>query len=381
MSGQDKFGLYVHWPYCEALCPYCSFNTYVGNPDTDAWRRAYRDALNFYSQETDYRSCMSIYFGGGTPSLMDAGLVGAILDTVDSNWVLEKDAEITLEANPTSSESRKFRDYRSQGVNRLSIGVQSLRDPALSELGRLHTASEARMAFDMALVHYENVSIDLIFGRQHQNLGQWIDELAEACSWGAEHLSLYQLSVEPGTAFGKRQESGRLPGLPDDDLAAEMMTETAALCAGFGLRQYEVSNFARPGREGVHNLVYWRCGNYIGIGPGAHGRISVGGERFATESELSPASWLSMVDSSGNGESRRTRLDRHEQAREFLMMSLRLAEGTDIGRYVRLAGRDLDRSVVSELDRCGLVRIEDGHLKASTTGMLVLNRIISELLD
>ena len=381
MSGREKFGLYVHWPFCEALCPYCSFNTYVGNPDADAWSRAYRDALNLYSQETDYRSCMSIYFGGGTPSLMDAGLVGAILDTVDSHWGLEKDAEITLEANPTSSESRKFRDYRSQGVNRLSVGVQSLRDPALRELGRLHTASEARMAYDMALEHYDNVSIDLIFGRQHQNLGQWIDELTEACSWGVEHLSLYQLSVEPGTAFGKRRESGRLPGLPDDELAAEMMTETTALCAGFGLRQYEVSNYAMPGREGVHNLVYWRCGNYIGIGPGAHGRINVGGERFATVSELSPASWLSMVDGSGNGEFRRTRLDRHEQAREYLMMSLRLAEGTDIGRYVRLAGMDVDRVVVCELDRCGLIRIEDGHLKASTTGMLVLNRIISELLN
>ena len=376
------FGLYVHWPYCKSLCPYCNFNTRVcTDADMGVWRRAYRDVLVRHFRETAYDRCSSIYFGGGTPSLMDANVVGEVISTVESHWGLDEQAEITLEANPGSSDAQRFREFRSMGVNRLSIGVQSLRDRDLRRLGRTHTVSGARAAFDLAARCFENVSIDLIFGRQHQTLGDWTDELAEACCWGADHLSLYQLTVEPGTAFGERLRTGGLQGLPDDELAAAMLSETAELSAGFGYRQYEVSNFAKPGREGRHNLVYWRGGDYLGVGPGAHGRIGIGGERYATETELSPTAWLAAVGGSGTGETRRTPLDPVEQANEYLMTSIRLTEGTDLNRYAALAGRRLDLGMLDLLERNGLAVREVDRLRATASGMLVLNRIVSELLS
>lgn len=375
------FGLYVHWPYCKSLCPYCNFNTRVGT-DTDMgeWSRAYRDVLVRHFRETAYDRCSSIYFGGGTPSLMDAGVVGDVIGTVGYLWGLDGQAEITLEANPGSSDAQRFRDFRSMGVNRLSIGVQSLRDRDLRRLGRTHTASCAKAAFDLAVECFENVSIDLILGRQHQTFEDWTSELAEACCWGADHLSLYQLTVEPGTPFGERLKAGGLRGLPDDELAAAMLLETAELCAGFGYRQYEVSNFAKPGREGRHNLLYWRGGDYLGVGPGAHGRIGIGGARYATETELSPAAWLAAVGGSGTGETQRTRIDQGEQANEYLMTSIRLTEGTDLNRYATLSGSELDPGMLDLLERNGLAALEDDRLRATASGMLVLNRMIAELL-
>ena len=346
----------------------------------DGWSRAFREVLHRHFRETEYVGCSSIYFGGGTPSMMSARVVGDVIEKVVEHWGLEMGAEITLEANPASSDSQRFAQYRASGVNRLSIGVQSLCDNSLRQLGRRHTASEARTAFDLATGSFENVSIDLIFGRQRQSLGEWIDELSEACSWGADHLSLYQLTVEPETPFGQRLRAGRLPGLPDDELASAMLSETAALCAGFGYGQYEVSNYARPGREGRHNLLYWRGGDYLGVGPGAHGRVSSGGERFATETELSPAAWLAAVNNSGTGESLRTRLDPTEQANEYLMTSIRLAEGTGIDRFIALAGSEFDRGTLDLLERNGLACVEDGRIRATASGMLVLNRIIAELI-
>ena len=375
------FGLYVHWPYCKSLCPYCNFNTRVGT-DTDmgVWSRAYRDVLDRHFRETAYERCSSIYFGGGTPSLMDAGVVGDVISAVVSLWGLDERAEITLEANPGSSDAQRFRDYRSMGVNRLSVGVQSLCDRDLRRLGRTHTASGAKAAFDLAVEWFDNVSIDLIFGRQHQTLEDWTSELAEACCWGADHLSLYQLTVEPGTPFGARLKAGGLRGLPDDELAAAMLSETAELSAGFGYRQYEVSNFAKPGREGRHNLLYWRGGDYLGVGPGAHGRIGIGGARYATETELSPTAWLAAVGGSGTGEAKRTWLDWAEQANEYLMTSIRLTEGTDLNRYAALSGRGLDPGMLDLLERNGLAVREDDRLRATASGMLVLNRIVAELL-
>ena len=346
----------------------------------DGWGRAFREVLHRHFRETEYVGCSSIYFGGGTPSMMNARVVGDVIEKVVEHWGLEMGAEITLEANPASSDSQRFAQYRASGVNRLSIGVQSLCDNSLRQLGRRHTASEARTAFDLATGSFENVSIDLIFGRQRQSLGEWIDELSEACSWGADHLSLYQLTIEPETPFGQRLRAGRLPGLPDDELASAMLSETAALSAGFGYGQYEVSNYARPGREGRHNLLYWRGGDYLGVGPGAHGRVSSGGERFATETELSPAAWLAAVNNSGTGESLRTRLDPTEQANEYLMTSIRLAEGTGIDRFVALGGREFDCGTLDLLERNGLACVEDGRIRATASGMLVLNRIIAELI-
>ena len=378
---RGTFGLYVHWPYCKSLCPYCNFNTRVGtDADMGVWSRAYRDVLIRHFRETEYDRCSSIYFGGGTPSLMDAGVVGDVISTVVSLWGLDEQAEITLEANPGSSDAQRFREFRSVGVNRLSVGVQSLRSRDLRRLGRTHTASGAKTAFDLAVECFENVSIDLILGRQHQTLEDWTSELAEACCWGADHLSLYQLTVEQGTPFGERLKAGGLRGLPDDELAAAMLSETAELSAGFGYRQYEVSNFAKPGREGWHNLIYWRGGDYLGIGPGAHGRIGIGGARYATETELSPTAWLAAVGGSGTGETKRTRLEPSEQANEYLMTSLRLSEGTDLNRYAALSGRCLDPGMLGLLERNGLAVREDDRLRATAAGMLVLNRIVAELL-
>lgn len=312
--------------------------------------------------------------------MMDPDIVGDVISTVGSLWGLDEQAEITLEANPGSSDAQRFRDFRSMGVNRLSIGAQSLRDQDLRRLGRTHTASGAKAAFDLAVECFENVSIDLIFGRQHQTLEDWTSELTEACCWGADHLSLYQLTVEPGTPFGERLKAGGLRGLPDDELAASMLLETAELCAGFGYRQYEVSNFAKPGREGRHNLLYWRGGDYLGIGPGAHGRIGIDGARYATETELSPAAWLAAVGGSGTGETQRTGLDPAEQANEYLMTSIRLTEGTNIDRYAALSGRGLDPGMLDLLQRNGLAVREDDRLRATASGMLVLNRMVAELL-
>ena len=378
----ETFGLYVHWPFCVSLCPYCNFNTHVlDQPDMAAWARAFRDQLHSYHRETGYRTCSSIFFGGGTPSLMDAGLVGDIIDEAADLWQLEGDSEITLEANPTSSDQQRFRDYSQAGINRLSIGVQSLRLTALRQLGRLHNVSEARAAYELADACFGNVSIDLMFGRQHQTLDDWIEELADACSWGAEHLSLYQLTIEPETAFGQRLQAGRLSGLPDDDLAADMLTETVRMCSGFGYRHYEISNFARPGFEGRHNLRYWTYGDFLGIGPGAHGRIIADGQRYATETELVPASWLSKVHESGTGETRRIRLSPTEQANEYLMMALRTSGGAEFDRLDRLGGRVPETSLLSELERNGLIKVKNNRVRATTRGILVLNRVTAELIE
>ena len=378
----DGFGIYVHWPWCQAICPYCDFNRYAGQPlNQSAWAEAYCRQLEAYGRETGNRRCDSIYFGGGTPSLMAPETVATIISGVGKVWQLAPDVEITLEANPTSVESGRFGGYASAGVNRISVGVQSLRDEDLRMLGRRHTSSEARAACKVATDHFDNVSIDLIFGRQHQTLESWRNELAEVLEWKLQHVSLYQLTIERDTGFGRLHRQGQLPGLPDDDLAAEMQSESYRLCSRAGYRAYEVSSFARGNHESRHNLLYWRYADYLGVGPGAHSRLTIGGQRYAIETRLRPAEWLEALMKTGSGEASRKQLNRVEQAEEYLMSSLRLEEGMQYSRYVALGGVQPGADVVGELIDGGWLEYDSDRLRATPEGRLRLNSLIIMLLE
>ncbi len=283
------FGLYIHWPFCQAKCPYCDFNSHVAREiDQSRWLRAYLSEIDRYGEMLSGRVLNSVFFGGGTPSLMNPDVVAAILERVRRTWPTANDLEVTLEANPGSVEAGKFRAFSQGGVSRISMGVQALNDRDLKRLGRIHSVAEARQAFDIARETFDRVSFDLIYARQDQTLDDWHSELGEALSMAIDHLSLYQLTIEQGTAFGDRYAAGRLRGLPEDDLAADMYQATQDICNAAGLGAYEVSNHARPGSESRHNMIYWRYGDYAGIGPGAHGRITRNGQRFATEAFSSP---------------------------------------------------------------------------------------------
>ncbi|TCO73437.1 radical SAM family heme chaperone HemW [Rhodovulum euryhalinum] len=375
------FGLYIHWPFCLSKCPYCDFNSHVAATiDMAAWQRAYLSEIRRIGTETGPRTVNTVFFGGGTPSLMAPDLVAAILETVRATWPCANDMEVTLEANPGSVEAGRFRGYRDAGVTRVSLGVQALNDADLRRLGRLHSTAEARAAFDVARSTFERVSFDLIYARQGQTPADWQAELGEALAMAADHLSLYQLTIEPGTAFGDRHARGLLRGLPDDDRAADLFTATQEICAAAGLPAYEVSNHARPGAESRHNMIYWRYGDYAGIGPGAHGRLTLGGQRWATETPLSPSSWLAQVAQTGRGETPRTVLNPREQAAEYLLMGLRLVEGLSVARYERLGQEQIDPGKVADLEQLGLLEHHAGILRATAAGRAVLNAVIRELL-
>lgn len=375
------FGLYVHWPFCEAKCPYCDFNSHVARQiDHDIWLGAYLSALDAYADETPGRVLNSVYFGGGTPSLMAPRLIGAILDKAHARWTVANDLEVTLEANPSSVEAARFEGYHSAGVNRVSLGVQALNDDDLRRLGRLHDADTALFAFELARSVFDRVSFDLIYARQHQSLADWESELRRALSLDPDHLSLYQLTIEDGTAFGNRAQRGKLAGLPDEDLAADMFELTRALSSAAGLPAYEVSNHAKPGEESRHNLIYWRGGDYVGVGPGAHGRITLSRGRFATETPLSPSAWLESVAKNGSGEHHRHLLSRRDHASEYLMMSLRTREGLDLSRYERILGKPIKTRKIHELRESGLVVSQGNQLVATERGVAVLNAVVSALL-
>ena len=374
------FGLYLHWPFCASKCPYCDFNSHVASAiDEDRWRKAYLSEIERIGAEVPDRVLNTVFFGGGTPSLMSPDLVAATLEAIRATWPVANDLEVTLEANPGSVEAGRFRGFAEAGVNRVSMGVQALNDADLRRLGRLHSVSEARSAFDIARSVFDRVSFDLIYARQDQTLAQWEAELREAAAMAADHLSLYQLTIEDGTAFGARHAAGGLKGLPDEDLSADMYLKTQETMSGIGLPAYEVSNHARPGSESRHNLIYWRCGDYAGIGPGAHGRLTLSGARLATSTPLLPDAWLSRIEESGNGELAREAVPRDEQASEYLMMALRLTEGLDVDRYAQLAGHVLQESSVVRLEDLGLVAREGERLRATEAGRPVLNAIIREL--
>ncbi|RBP96748.1 oxygen-independent coproporphyrinogen-3 oxidase [Rhodobacter sp. 140A] len=375
------FGLYLHWPFCAAKCPYCDFNSHVAaDIDQARWQRAYLAEIDRLGAETQDRVLNSVFFGGGTPSLMDPDLVAAILERVRRTWRQANDIEITLEANPTSIESGRFRAYSEGGVNRVSMGMQALNDADLTRLGRMHSAAEGRAAFDIARSHFARVSFDLIYARQDQDLTAWEAELREALAMAVDHFSLYQLTIEEGTAFGRRAAAGKLTGLPDEELAADMYLRTQEICAAAGLPAYEVSNHAREGAESRHNLIYWRYGDYAGIGPGAHGRLTLGGTRQATVTPKAPALWLQSVEQRGSGELPREELPLEDQAVEFLLFGLRLSEGIDPARYRALSGTDLPAEKLADLGELGLVETVDDRIRATREGRAVLNGVIRELM-
>lgn len=373
------FALYVHWPFCASKCPYCDFNSHVvASIDQRAWLSAYKAEIARIAAETPGRVLRSIFFGGGTPSLMAPEVVEGVIGAARAGWGFANDIEITLEANPGSVERGRFAAYADAGVGRLSMGVQALNDADLRRLGRLHSVAEARAAFDVARACFGRVSFDLIYARQDQTREAWARELREALSMAVDHLSLYQLTIEDGTAFGARAAAGGLRGLPDDDLAADMYLETQDICAAVGMPAYEVSNHALPGSETRHNLIYWRQGDWVGIGPGAHGRLTLGGIRWATECPRAPGAWLDAVRQ-GRGELPRTAVPLSEQATEYLLMSMRLTEGMDMDRYARLAGGALDSAQIAELEDLGLVELQGKRLRATDAGRPVLNAILRAL--
>nr|WP_113887966.1 radical SAM family heme chaperone HemW [Roseiarcus fermentans] len=369
------FGVYVHWPFCLSKCPYCDFNSHVRGEPIDQARY-----LAAFSAEIAHRAALapgrvvrSIFFGGGTPSLMSPGTVGGILDAIAAHWRVDAGAEVTLEANPTSVEAGRFRGYRAAGVNRLSVGVQALADADLQALGRRHSVEEALAAVRLAASLFPRFTFDLIYGRPGQSLAAWRAELARALDLAGDHISLYQLTVEPDTAFERLRDAGKLE-LPDEDLSLAFFRATRELTEARGLLPYEVSNHARPGGESRHNLVYWRYGEYAGIGPGAHGRIVTARGRLAQACERLPEPWLGRVESDGHGLVEDSALTPEEQGDEFLLMGLRLSEGVDPRRYEALSGRTLDRDRLRSL-------IDDGFLERGPSGRIRVTSLGAPLLD
>lgn len=378
-----EIAIYVHWPFCRAKCPYCDFNSHVRHAPTDdtAFAAALEKELHAFASLLAGRQVGSIFFGGGTPSLMPPQAVAQVLGAVARLWRLDEHAEITLEANPTSAEAKNFTGYRQAGVNRLSLGVQSLNDHDLKALGRLHTAQEALAAFDLAARIFPRVSFDLIYARPHQTVAQWRNELSHALAIQQGHMSLYQLTIEPGTRFYDLHSKGAL-SVPDEETSAALFDLTQELTEARGLFAYEVSNHAAPGHESRHNLNYWRYGDYAGIGPGAHSRLTLNaGERLAVSSERHPETWLGLVSETGCGWIEQLSLAPADRGIEMLLMGLRLQEGISIGRYREIAGRDLDRRKILQLcdERLLAHDTVTGRLAATPRGRRLLNTLTAEL--
>ena len=373
------FGLYIHWPFCESKCPYCDFNSYVSaTVDNALWEAALLSELDRHAALTPDRLLNSIFFGGGTPSLMPPKMVGRLIDRARSLWSFANDIEITLEANPSSVEASRFADFRAAGVNRVSMGIQALNDPDLKRLGRLHSVAEARSALAVAKAYFDRVSFDLIYARQDQTLEAWQSELTQAIEMSAGHLSLYQLTVEPGTAFGFRAQAGKLGGLPDEDLSADMFEVTHEICAQAGLHGYEVSNYSLKSLESKHNMIYWRGGDYIGIGPGAHGRLTLSGTRHATRTALAPQAWLERVAQRNTGTSHQEILAPQDHANELIMMGLRVSDGISRRRIEGVAGAPLN--IPDHLLDLGLLELSDSQLRATRTGRPLLNQLVQALM-
>ncbi len=375
----------MHWPFCAQKCPYCDFNSHVrfGGIDEPRFLAAYLRELEHTAALTGPRDVASIFFGGGTPSLMQPQTVAAILDRIAELWNIEPGAEITLEANPGSVEAGRFKGYAHAGVNRVSLGVQSLRDDVLKSLGRIHSAAEAVSALKIASAQFDRVSFDLIYARPRQTVAEWRRELAEALALARGHLSLYQLTIEPETPFAALHAAGKLV-VPEGDEALALYEVTQELTSAAGLPAYEISNHSSPGEESRHNLLYWRYGEYAGCGPGAHGRLIFGGARNATATERSPERWAELVERQGFGWVEAVPLTRAEQADEMLLMGLRLSEGIDLDRLSTDGAASPSVAAVDRLAALGLVETVSGRaaerrIRATAKGRFVLNEIVLRL--
>jgi oxygen-independent coproporphyrinogen-3 oxidase len=378
---EQAFGVYIHWPFCLSKCPYCDFNSHVRHAAIDEGRflRAFHTEIGETAERLRGRVVSTIFFGGGTPSLMQPATIAGVLNSIARQWRVAPDAEITVEANPTSVEAERFRGYRAAGVNRVSLGVQALDDRALAELGRTHTAQEALAAVDIARRVFGRYSFDLIYARPKQEPKAWAAELKAAILEAGDHLSLYQLTIEPETPFAALYAAGKLHP-PDEDTARALYDVTQELCAAHGLPAYEISNHARPGGECRHNLVYWRAQEYAGIGPGAHGRLDIDGERHATATERRPETWLDLVENRGHGVITDDVLTREERSDEFLLMGLRLAEGIDLAHYAEVSGRPLDPLRIASLKEHGLVEeTPQGQLRVTLPGFPILDAVVADL--
>ncbi|MBP2300398.1 oxygen-independent coproporphyrinogen-3 oxidase [Azospirillum picis] len=385
MTAADPgFAVYVHWPFCKSKCPYCDFNSHVRERiDHDRWRAGLLRELDHYAGLTAGRTVTSIFFGGGTPSLMEPATVGALIEGVAARWPVADRLEVTLEANPTSVEADKFRAFRSAGVNRVSLGIQALDDASLRFLGRQHSAAEATGAIELAASTFDRFSFDLIYARPGQTVAAWEAELTRALDYAVGHLSVYQLTIEEGTAFYPLHARGELV-LPDDELAGDLYEATLGRLAAAGLPAYEISNHARPGEESRHNLTYWRYGDYVGIGPGAHGRLTLDGGKVATRAHRAPEIWLERVERAGHGAAAPEPIGRDARGTELLMMGLRLTEGVPLARIAEEAGRPFEEFV----DPAALSRLVDGgflvrdaaRLRATPDGLQRLNAVLGALL-
>lgn len=372
------FGLYLHWPFCVTKCPYCDFNSFTGSFDADVWQKAYLSEIDRVHRLRPDGVLNTIYLGGGTPSLMPVRMVEAILSRIRERWRTVNDLEVTLEANPSSVEYAKFSGFRDAGVNRVSLGLQALDDDSLRALGRPHSATEGLRALEIAQKSFERVNADLIYARQDQTLRAWTSELSALLSTGVGHASLYQLTVEDGTIFARRAAAGKLLGLPTEDLSVEMFNLTQAMTEEVGLQAYEVSNHAKPGEESRHNLIYWHGGEFLGIGPGAHGRINLDGSRLATVGHLTPRMWLNAIDAQQVPEDSPHTLSDEEVCTETLLMGLRLTEGVATQAITEL-GFAIDQKTILDLSEQGLVRVCEEKLRVTPSGRLLLNTVTAEL--
>jgi putative oxygen-independent coproporphyrinogen III oxidase len=382
LTNSEVFGVYVHWPFCLAKCPYCDFNSHVRHnpPDQLRYLAAFKREIAHRAALSPSKKATSIFFGGGTPSLMAPETVAGILEAIDDAWGIAENAEVTLEANPTSVEAERFKGYRAAGVNRLSIGVQALNDADLKALGRMHSVKEALDAVKIARDVFQRFSFDLIYGRSPNQTPQaWKEELETAIAHTAEHLSLYQLTIEPDTAFAALHRAGKLQ-IPDEALGRALWDVTQEITEKHGIQAYEISNHAKPGAESRHNLVYWRYQEYAGIGPGAHGRLLIDGKRMAQATEKSPEAWLTRVERDGFGLVEDESLNPEEQGDEMLVMGLRLREGIDLSRYHALSGRNINPDQIAFLESQGFVeRVGSSRLRVTPAGFPVLDAIVADL--
>lgn len=380
MSTHPGFGIYVHWPFCQTICPYCDFNVHARTDiDDGAWRDGMLADLAHYAADTPDRIVTSIYFGGGTPSLMPPETVSAVIDAVAHHWSVADDVEITLETNPTSAERDRFQAFRTAGINRLSVGIQSLDDKALAFLGRDHSGADGLRALEDAQRIFERTTFDLIYALPGQSADDWAQELTSALGHAGGHVSLYQLTIESGTPFMKAGIVGA-----EADLAADMYDITQQVMAARGRPAYEVSNHAVPGDESRHNLTGWRGGDYIGIGPGAHGRITIDRQAFGTHQIHNPTRWLEKVTTDGHGTAKRRVLNPEDRARELVMMGLRLTEGINLARFQAVTGTDIgavtDPDALALLVAGGLLIKTETHISATGAGRLVLNGVLDRLI-